>query len=1376
MAPLTPPTSQRTLAVFLLIILTASGFVGPQVTGGDGSPTGDPTPPTQSEREAHPLWNATYGIYLLDGEKHTLTSKHAHRFEDGLRLQVPREASHLVLQRERLSEILGEAWSATEPFYYNQTTGNVTIIGAAATLYRGPSSGSERFTLGTFEGVAFSDRPMKLSVHRDAGGVALDMDDGSTQGQEVFVSHEFLNDFGIHKPRAQHEDGNLIEVWLDDKLGGYWIRVPHFSIVFLSADDILVYGRKAGVVSPHSGSITWNEADQKLRIEVENELVSYDVLVEAKWLDLHLPNLALKGIPWTKEFYKGEEYYVVSFAAFETPTVVEFLEFRLTETRLYTYGSPHFVQSHPYNTTLREEKGPIWVSTLIEGPWVRVDVDTDNTDEFELLLSAAWIEEDGAEPLHFTDATNHISTELLIDGSWLVTFANSTTLEIFDSSLGPLAPTRYEETLSGVLAHRSHCRLIYTVEVNNGELIGEGPGCIEAGQLDILSQSVSQHQWIGPADPWATCAIFLDTTRNYSAFAGVSCSYAVAPGETPPFLESWCGERKWSLKAEAAFCGPGLTRYESAGLALGEQNASKLSEILLSPDKYFHLYETVVHNLTLGAERDWWQSFVEFFDESGWPVRCANSTAPILMTEIIPKSICGTSTGDLTAADPSLEADQIAGAWNILATETPCAQKEALFLLDNVTQFACGDAIPLISSPIDSLVDEIPWSAECESAKGLALADIGGTTPGLWTCASVLPRPTSTETSEAWASLRSWDACKEEVSFALNPDGALPTTICGQASEPMHQNLSYVFDHVQAQNTCEQTPVLVVDPTSSDWLVVCSQTIDISDQEWQNDWATVDAENPCGGELPLILGNNTLGQICDTSIPTPAAWEGAYDNLSVSTCQNAGERAVFVPSTGNPLFFCGRDFPADNESAIALMLKAYWNPCGGQAAAFHSTLQTAEGRRACNVSITTFDEIVKDLNSWQEANVACPGLPFIAKVSALGAPSACGKTQENGGPSEALSALALGNPCRESIPFVLVFAPIPFAYCGMKMADYEASFESTRAVSESMAPCSTDATSGEAFCGIPIPDHAAYCDTGTNPAGACLTHVFDKENATVRVGYPIIRNDTALWYVGAREVSVESSDCAAGAEVCFSFGNLSGVMAAFTQGNKSIKSWGILNDANSEFLGTATDDLIIRALKVSAGVTEVSMRYNGVEITEESPPDGLRMSRPGTFPRLWEWYMIHDVPTYTPYFSPFTPFILYDPDRPTNFAFSATVEGAFVACNHIWHVIGDGAFEMVAGGWYDVGTYEGIIWYAAHLNKEGLGGTIFQSGYCTDQVPDHSAETGLDLGGFINAYPATICYSTAPECVVGYETFHTRSMGGFYWNSECFAIGDIPCV
>lgn len=750
------------LSVAILVLLTVLQGLPVEADdpdgGDDAAASDDDAENTDDSTEEE---QRVIGSFYRRGEALDLTEHQAQDHPQGLRVRAPPGSSSMRIDPAFLEEKLGE-WGASGKFRVGDD-GFVEVDHRIAVFKEVALNEKPIFTLGTGKNIQFESRPMWVSIEEAQSGFILDMEDGDTTGQKVFLSNAFLSEMGVHRPVVTHEDGYDVQVEQAADGSGYWLEVPHFTKVHVTPDDMMIWKRDSVGTWEFGEEPEWDTATNELFVNVPNNLVDIELLFERAWFNTNMPYLGLVGHTWEEETYEGDVYYKVALESEQTPTVLHFMQFRpdsSIDDYVYTYGNPTNLYLFPFDDDARKEYGLIGIKTIPDDQGFNIRVYTDGAAYYELLVAAEWIEETFEEhPVFerqkFGGPWVSLRQEPLVGGSFIVSDMIGGHYKFWDSLEGPLIPPEYATTGEGVTRGVAGCGLRHVVIVENGTLAQEGPACITNNQIFELVDTADHAHWMYDPEPVADtiydsaarlCSMLIETTATGEVnWAGSPCLDYTVVTETPPsFLNNLCSSSVWSVKSHSAFCSDGLTRYQSAGMAMNvaSSNASVMADILFSNDALMDALNDAKGNQSLQDEWAWIEDVRNFLHVLRFDQPCLQGLGLVAIESSLPLSMCGRSVNEFTEnnSTTSIDMASVEAAWDLLSGGSPCdSSRTSLVVLGNTSEAYCGAQMPHIRDPVREMLDSVDWSLQCDE-RGVVLAGFENASSS-WTCVSTIPDP-----------------------------------------------------------------------------------------------------------------------------------------------------------------------------------------------------------------------------------------------------------------------------------------------------------------------------------------------------------------------------------------------------------------------------------------------------------------------------------------------------------------------------------------------------------------------------------------------------------------------------------------------------------
>jgi hypothetical protein len=371
------------------------------------------------------------GTYKQFGFTNDLTPAHVTPEGDGLRVEGPAFTSELRVRLEFIQTELG-AWGADAAFTVQSdearfAQGDVKLV---------PLDIGETpvFTSGHPSQILLTERPMWVSAYQDAyaGNITLELSDGDSSGQAIYISKAWLWERGIHRPEATHEDGSSLVVNVTEDGFGFMIDVHHFSYIVLHPSQISVLG-KLGSDPPqtHQGQKRWFESMQRLEVDVGGPMAgSYMLYVEKDWVNLHVPWVGLRGHTWQEATVGGIEYLAIALSPPQTPTIIVFEPFTPTGVPTYTRGNPGSILLHAVNDLFFNASAPMLVHVAASGP---LDINVGKAGPYRLRVANAWLAARGVSEPHFR--VDGLPTQYLPwwdDSGWSVALEDEATVRVLD--------------------------------------------------------------------------------------------------------------------------------------------------------------------------------------------------------------------------------------------------------------------------------------------------------------------------------------------------------------------------------------------------------------------------------------------------------------------------------------------------------------------------------------------------------------------------------------------------------------------------------------------------------------------------------------------------------------------------------------------------------------------------------------------------------------------------------------------------------------------------------------------------------------------------------------------------------------------------------
>lgn len=365
---------RKTASILIVASLVAMVFVGFEPTI-----AGDPEEPD------------LIGKYQRLGSDDDLTREHV-SWDDGvLNLEGPMFTSKLRVDIGFLEQELG-AWGSHQEFSVGD--GFVEFDARRASLEALTLGEDPIFTLGSRDRIEFVDRPMWVSAQQEehGGQITLEMDDGDSSGQQVFISRDWLWERGIQWFNVTHEDGTLLTA--TEVAGGVMVDVHHFSEVQINPDGLDVKKVVGGLTVSNQGETRWSWQESVLEVDVDyNPGQEYEVLIPADWTDLHIRPHMFKvhtssGVATTisldtespdcncYRMVAGVQYYPIEFSTSSLSVMIEVI-------------GKHI----PAYTVQNGELAPHWEEKRWNETALLLEIDVEEqSSDYEVWVEKAWVE------------------------------------------------------------------------------------------------------------------------------------------------------------------------------------------------------------------------------------------------------------------------------------------------------------------------------------------------------------------------------------------------------------------------------------------------------------------------------------------------------------------------------------------------------------------------------------------------------------------------------------------------------------------------------------------------------------------------------------------------------------------------------------------------------------------------------------------------------------------------------------------------------------------------------------------------------------------------------------------------------------------------
>lgn len=262
------------------------------------------------------------GEYSIEAITEDLTENHAFWNGGVLQVEAPELATKLRVDTDYLDDGLG-AWGVDKQFITGPDY--VEFEDRKASFSNISFNENPTFTWGSSNQIKFLERPMWINVSQEEYGkrLILNVEDGNSSGQEIYVAKDWLWERGVHRPNATHEDGTVLPVNQSADQKGFIIDVHHFSEFYLNPADLTVMSNDGGVMTEHDGDARWYSQVPRLEIDVADKRSDYEVWIEKDWVDMNIPYPGVLNHTWSTDTYLFDPYYVVTLSPSETPTLLE---------------------------------------------------------------------------------------------------------------------------------------------------------------------------------------------------------------------------------------------------------------------------------------------------------------------------------------------------------------------------------------------------------------------------------------------------------------------------------------------------------------------------------------------------------------------------------------------------------------------------------------------------------------------------------------------------------------------------------------------------------------------------------------------------------------------------------------------------------------------------------------------------------------------------------------------------------------------------------------------------------------------------------------------------------------------------------------------
>lgn len=321
--------------VVALLLLSSTPLTPAEEPGSDGGPSDGAAEVVGEVIE-------TTGVANLTADDFTETAA-------GLEMTPPAGATEVRVNASYLYRQFG-SWASDREFTVD---GNRIVLDPEVTTFSSfdPEPDMTRvFTLGSKRSIRFLDRPMWISINGTANSLTLDVSDGNTSGQDIWIYKDWIWDYGIWTVEASHgEDGETIPVRQSKHFDAFVVEADHFSPINLdcrndcNVEAVEVKKRVDGEFVPHTWEGSWDGTNKTFNLSMPVELLDFQALVESDWLGANIPHLALVEYNWTVANLSGVPFHLVNLTAADTQPdglTLTFQEFKVDATRVFTEGSP----------------------------------------------------------------------------------------------------------------------------------------------------------------------------------------------------------------------------------------------------------------------------------------------------------------------------------------------------------------------------------------------------------------------------------------------------------------------------------------------------------------------------------------------------------------------------------------------------------------------------------------------------------------------------------------------------------------------------------------------------------------------------------------------------------------------------------------------------------------------------------------------------------------------------------------------------------------------------------------------------------------------------------------------------------------------------
>lgn len=373
-----------------------------------------------------------------------LSEDHVTATSDGLRIEAPTLATHLHVDEAWLESQLG-AWSSDTEFV-RHVDGMIEFALTTVVVRSFVPDQSLQFTYGSPVSIQIPGQPVWVNwTGLDLGELEIEFNAAEPLESVVLIANSALRALGIHRPNITLSDGQPVPWTYVQRINGTIEAVggtdvdpddiliqidpdrlpvdvpqPYGAMVLIRPADIDVRGRVNGMFVPPD-HYEYTPSLQRLDVEVEQKLSSYEVWVEKAWVQVNLPNVGVPAFKWYFDEDGGRAYYVVKLVEGDTGTTVRFEEFKVGAEPTYTLGHRSTIQTHAFNDTIRIANGPIFMSAPDDPNEVWFEFGGSRLDERSIRINKTFLASRGIDlPAFFNATNNSLTAALSVDEQYYV--------------------------------------------------------------------------------------------------------------------------------------------------------------------------------------------------------------------------------------------------------------------------------------------------------------------------------------------------------------------------------------------------------------------------------------------------------------------------------------------------------------------------------------------------------------------------------------------------------------------------------------------------------------------------------------------------------------------------------------------------------------------------------------------------------------------------------------------------------------------------------------------------------------------------------------------------------------------------------------------